>query len=142
MSISNYSKSEIVPLSPEDNRGQDDIHGNPEKRAKRIVQQQESPNTKFIVADGSLYVKGALGGIFGQSIKRYDLESATIIENAKIGTVEVSTGSADILCDKLHGTVKELANALRIERARIYPNSPQAKSDQATFPGLNWDSHS
>lgn len=136
------SKSEIVPLSPEDNRGQDDIHGNPEKRAKRIVQQQESPNTKFIVADGSLYVKGALGGIFGQSIKRYDLESATIIENTKVGTVEVSTGSADILCDKLHGTVKELANALRIERARIYPNSPQAKSDQATFPGLNWDSHS
>ncbi len=131
-------KTPIKPLSPEDRRGHDDIHGNPEDRASRVVSQTQPPHKKFIIADGALYIKGSLGGIFGSATKRYDLEVASIKTDHDLGVVRVNNGSADLTLDKVKGVSQELDRALRIERDKVYPKSRQAQQDRRDFPNYPW----
>jgi len=126
-------KKSIAPLSPEDNRGLTDIHGDPESRASRVLGRNGTSSTKYIVADGSLYVKKSLRGT-----QRYDLEVADIIEDRNDGTVTVETSIRTVNCDGLGGTVAELAMDLRLERARVYPQSRRAKQDRVQYPNLPW----
>lgn len=136
------NKKQIEPLGPEDNRGLHDIYGDPEERARRVVYQTESPSKPFIIADGSLYVtKGKLSLGFGKAaLLRYDLEVVDIEEDYDAGTVTLETAYGPLVCDKVHGVSKELADTLRIERAHVYPKARKAQEDRENFPHMDWDS--
>ncbi len=43
-------------------------------------------------------------------------------------------------CNGLYGgLVEELADALRRERMKVYPDSSQAKRDRESYPHMDWD---